>query len=282
MTTYVFPGQGSQVVGMGVDLFDQFEELVKTADKILGYSIESLCLEDPLQQLGQTQYTQPALFVVNALSYFNKVQTMNEKPKFLAGHSLGEYNALLAAEVFDFATGLTLVKKRGELMNGADSGAMAAVVGLQPDVIQQILRDNHLQQVAIANFNTYNQLIISGEKNEVAQATLLFQQAGAKMAKMLNVSGAFHSPLMQPAQAEFANFLQPFYFSAPKIPVIANVTGMPYLSEAIRANLSMQIASPVRWTESIEYLLAQGETDFEEIGPGNVLNGMIRRIKNGQ
>jgi malonyl CoA-acyl carrier protein transacylase len=282
MTTYVFPGQGSQAVGMGFDLFDQFEELLQTADKILGYSIKTLCTEDPLQQLGQTEYTQPALFVVSALSYFDKVQSVQEKPRFLAGHSLGEYNALLAAEVFDFATGLMLVKKRGELMSAADTGAMAAVVGLQPEVIQHILSTNNLQQVVIANFNTYNQLIISGEKNEVMQAIVLFQEAGAKMAKMLNVSGAFHSPLMEPAQAEFANFLQQFNFSAPKIPVIANVTARPYLPEAIQVNLSAQIANPVRWTESIEYLLAQGETELEEIGPGNVLNGMIRRIKNKQ
>lgn len=284
MITYIFPGQGSQAKGMGAELFNQFPELVEQANAILGYSIVDLCLRDPHAHLDRTDATQPALFVVNALTYLNKIQQTGQKPDYLAGHSLGEYNALLAAEVFDFATGLTLVKQRGLLMEQAKEGTMAAVIGLAPEHIQNICRDHALHHITIANYNSKNQLVISGDTKEIALALPLFQQAGALMIKPLSVSGAFHSPFMHEAQQAFAGFLQTFHFAPPKIPVVANVTALPYPadSESIKEMLIIQISHPIRWAESMHYLLAQGDQEFEEIGPGKVLAGLMRRIKNGQ
>lgn len=282
MSTYIFPGQGSQNKGMGNELFAQFPELVQQADAILGYSLQTLCIDDPEEQLNQTQYTQPALYVVNALSYYKKLAEDSCKPTFVAGHSLGEYNALLAAEVFDFQTGLKLVKKRGELMSQANGGAMAAVVGLGITDIRTILSDNDLINVAIANHNSYLQIVISGLRTDIEKAQDLCKQAGARMVVPLKVSGAFHSPYMQAAQEQFATFLADFNFAALQIPVVANCTAQPYHSHDIASNLAQQITHSVRWVESIEYLLAQNEVDFTEIGPGTVLTGLVKRIKNKQ
>lgn len=282
MTTYLFPGQGSQIKGMGGELFSHFAEYTAKADDILGYSIENLCLEDPQQQLNQTQFTQPALYMVNALTYFKKLQETNKKPDFLAGHSLGEYNALLAAEVFDFETGLKLVKKRGELMSQALTGGMMAIVGLDVTDINTVIERAVLQDVTIANYNSHKQVVLSGRKDEIDRARTIFEQAGASLVVPLKVSGAFHSPLMNSAKNEFEIFLNEYQFFSPIIPVIANYSAKAYLSADIHKNLAHQIASPVRWTETIDYLLGQNETDFEEIGPGMVLTGLLRRIKNGQ
>ena len=282
MSTYMFPGQGSQKIGMGETLFPHFPELLKQAEDILGYSLTRLCLEDPLQQLHQTQYTQPALYVVNALSYLEKIHVTREKPDYLIGHSLGEYNALYAAGVFNFTTGLQLVKKRGELMSQATDGAMAAIVGLKTEMVKALLAEHHLSHVTIANDNSYTQAVISGVKNDVEHAVALFKQAGAIMAVLLKTSGAFHSPLMKSAQEQFAHFACDYSFAAPMIPVFANTTAEPYRPHEIPQKLIEQISHPVRWTETIAYLLAQGETEFEEIGPGKVLTGMVKRIKNGQ
>jgi malonyl CoA-acyl carrier protein transacylase len=281
MTTFCFPGQGSQIKGMGADLFHLFPELTAKTDALLGYSIQTLCLEDPLQQLDQTQYTQPALYVVNTLSYLKAIQNIEQLPNYVAGHSLGEYNALLAACAFDFETGLALVKKRGELMSMATGGAMTAIIGLKADVIENILHEHNITPVSIANYNSHTQTVISGLKADVERTHVLFEQAGAKMVIPLKVSGAFHSACMQAAQQEFANFLTQFTFSKPKIPVIANVTAKPYPDTDIAAYLAKQITHSVRWTETIEYLLSQGEENFEEIGPGKVLAGLIKRIRNG-
>jgi len=282
MITYIFPGQGSQVKGMGRDLFAKFSAIVEKTDTILGYSITALCLEDANKQLNQTQFTQPALYVINALSYFNKIQTNQTKPDYLAGHSLGEYNALLAANVFDFETGLRLVKKRSELMSKAVNGSMAAIVGIKPGIIKNIFEKNNLSNVAIANYNSHTQTVISGQKNEIETALSLCEQAGAMMVVPLNVSGAFHSPLMKKAQDEFASFISQFQFALPSIPVISNVTAKPYHANEIQKHLVQQISNPVRWTETIDYLLLEGVTEFEEIGPGAILAGLIRRIKVGQ
>jgi malonyl CoA-acyl carrier protein transacylase len=284
MTTYLFPGQGSQSKGMGAGLFEQFPELTAQADEILGYSIAQMCLIDEAAQLGCTEITQPALFVVNALTYFNAIKSAPNQPHYLAGHSLGEYNALLAAEVFDFATGLKLVMQRGLLMSQTTHGAMAAVVGLSAEKIEALCAEHGLNDMCVANYNSNNQLVLSGDREEISQALILCKAAGAKIAKLLNVSGAFHSPLMQQAQDAFADFLQPFDFAAPKIPVIANVSAQPYPqdSESIKKLLITQITSPVRWVASIQYLFARGEDVFEEIGPGTVLTGLMKRIKNGQ
>ena len=282
MTTFLFPGQGSQAVGMGGDLFARFDALTAKADKILGYSIAKLCLSDPQQQLNLTQFTQPALYTVNALMYFHRYEEDGKQPDFVAGHSLGEYNALLAAGVFDFETGLRLVQKRGELMSQAANGGMAAVIGLPAQTILDLLAQNNLTQVSIANYNSHKQLVISGQKDQVEQAQGLCQNAGAMMVVPLKVSGAFHSPLMQTAQAEFAEFIKSMTFNAPLMPVIANLTAAPYAATDVAKNLAEQISNPVRWTDTIMYLTEQGENILVEIGPGNVLTGLVKRIRNGQ
>lgn len=281
MTTYVFPGQGSQKKGMGATLFSEFPELVKKADDILGYSIADLCLQDPTGNLNNTFYTQPALYVVGALAYLKKIQSTATKPDFVAGHSLGEYNALFAAEVFDFETGLKLVQKRGELMSQAKDGGMAAVIGLKSEAIQDLLQQQKLNTINISNYNTYTQSVISGPKVDVEAAQTLFENAKA-MFIPLKVSGAFHSPLMQAAEKSFGTFIQQFKFAAPKIPVIANLNAKPYEANDIYQNLTQQITHPVMWTQTIEYLLKQNETNFEEIGTSTVLMGLIQRIKKGQ
>lgn len=282
MTTYVFPGQGSQIRGMGSSLFSEFPDIVQKANDILGYYIETLCLEDPKEQLNQTEYTQPALYVVNALSYLKKIKETGKKPNFVAGHSLGEYNALFAADVFDFGTGLKLVQKRGQLMSQAKNGGMAAIVGLKSEDVQAILQKNNLATITIANYNSNTQVVISGPKDDVTKAQHLFETGGAMLVMPLKVSGAFHSPYMKGAQQEFTTFLQGFTFAQPAIPIIANVTAKPYDANEIHFLLANQITHPVKWTQSIEYLLGQGETTFEEIGPGKVLAGLIRRIQQGQ
>ncbi|EKD74157.1 MAG: hypothetical protein ACD_45C00056G0013 [uncultured bacterium] len=282
MTTYVFPGQGSQTRGMGELLFVEFSDLVKQADTILGYSIGTLCLEDPHEQLNKTEFTQPALYIVNALSYLKKYNATKTKPDYIAGHSLGEYNALFAAGVFDFVTGLKLVQKRGQLMSQAVDGGMAAIVGLKSENIQTLLQENNLSNVVIANYNSYTQVVISGPKQSIQTAEPIFKHAGAKLYIPLKVSGAFHSPLMNPAQQQFSEFLAGFIFSEPSIPVIANINAKPYTFTNIHTHLANQINHSVQWTQSIEYILMQGETYFEEIGPGKVLAGLITRIQKGQ
>jgi malonyl CoA-acyl carrier protein transacylase len=278
MTTWVFPGQGSQKLGMGEGLFEKFPHITNDADSVLGYSIKELCLQDPKEQLGNTAYTQPALYTVNALMYYDKLES-GVKPAFLAGHSLGEYNALLAAGAFDFKTGLTLVKKRGELMSKAQGGGMAAVIGLTVDVIKTVLADNGLSGVELANFNSPTQIVVSGVQHEVEKSCDLFKQAGARLVVPLKVSGAFHSSLMKPARDEFSAFLSTFTFSSLHTPVISNVEAKPYTDNAVQRLLSEQITSSVRWVDSIEYMLQQGQTSFEEVGPGKVLAGLINAIQ---
>jgi trans-AT polyketide synthase/acyltransferase/oxidoreductase domain-containing protein len=279
MKAIIFPGQGSQFKGMGRDVFPRFPELVGNASDILGYSLEALCLSDTQGHLSQTQYTQPALFAVNALHYFHQrdLQASQGQPDFLAGHSLGEYNALLAAGVFSFETGLQLVKKRGELMGAAHGGAMAAVLGMAASEIRELLDEHGFAQIDVANFNTPTQTVIAGETAALAAAAELFAQRSLRCV-MLNVSAAFHSRHMQPAQAEFARFLQQFTFAAPTIPVIANATARPYEHARIAQTLAMQIAAPVQWVNSIRYLMGRGEVEFQEIG-ASVLSKMVLEIK---
>ncbi len=276
---YVFPGQGSQKVGMGAGLFEQFPNETAQADQILGYSIRQLCLEDPRKELDQTQFTQPALYVVNALSHLKKLRETSLGPDFLAGHSLGEYNALLAAEVFDFITGLKLVKQRGLLMSRATGGSMAAVLGLAIPVLREVLASPAFSGVDVANFNSPAQVVISGPSDQVNAVRPALESAGARMVIPLKVSAAFHSRYMKPASEDFRRFLDGFTFSAPRIPVIANVTAAPYDGSSVKDNLSRQIASSVRWTDTIQLLLRQPDAQFEEVGPGLVLTGLIRQIK---
>ncbi len=281
MTAFVFPGQGSQKVGMGEGLFTEFSDLTVQADQILGYSISELCLKDPRGELGQTQFTQPALYVVNALSYQQKLK-QGQKPKYLAGHSLGEYAALYAANVFDFATGLKLVKKRGELMAKASGGGMAAIVGMTPVQITDALKNPSLSSIDVANFNSLTQTVISGRKDDINNAKAAFEAAGAKMYIPLNVSGAFHSRYMTAARDEFSEFLNQFSFNVPEVSVIANISAKPYTSENVKTNLADQINHSVQWVETIQYLLKQGEEEFVEVGPGAVLSGLVARIKRNQ
>lgn len=278
MVTYVFPGQGSQLKGMGGNLFDEFSEITEVADKILGYSIKELCLEDPNRHLNRTQYTQPALYTVNLLSYLKKIKETGRKPDYMAGHSLGEYSALCAADAFDFETGLKLVKKRGELMSQATGGGMAAVLGLNEHAVEEILRKNGLETVEIANYNTPTQIVVSGVQVDVERAGDPFEREGA-MYIPLNVSGAFHTRYMKDAQKRFQQYLDQFTFSELTIPVVSNVDARIYKPGTVKKLLAEQIIRSVKWTESIRYLMGLGEMKFEEIGPGDVLTKLIAKIQ---
>ncbi|WP_139488205.1 ACP S-malonyltransferase [Brevibacillus dissolubilis] len=281
MLAYLFPGQGSQAKGMGAGLFEAYQSYTDKASEILGYSIRELCEEDPQEQLGLTQFTQPALYVVNALHYLKKLEeTDGLRPDYVAGHSLGEYNALLAAEVFDFETGLRLVKKRSELMAEANGGGMAAVVGLKEEQVLEVLQKHHLDKLDVANFNSVTQIVISGTKEAVEEAQPFFEAAGVRAYVILKVSGAFHSRYMTPSAEEFAKFLDGFAFSEPNIPIISNLTARPYLTRDIKTNLAQQINHSVKWTETIRYLMGKAEEgELIQVGPGNVLTGLVRQIR---
>ncbi len=274
----MLPGQGSQKKGMGADVFGAFPDEMALADDLLGYSLAELCLNDPDSRLGQTQFTQPALFVVNYLSYLRAVQTTGVRPAWILGHSLGEYNALCAAGVFDFATGLQLVQRRGALMAEAHGGGMAAVIGLDADQVQQVLHHEALETIALANINSPEQVVVSGPHEDVRRAESAFLGAGARMYLPLSVSGAFHSPYMQEARDAFAEFLGSFTFRAPAMTVISNVDAAPYEAGQVQNLLTRQLTSPVRWVESIRFLKHAGVTTFEEVGPGRVLTGLAAKI----
>jgi malonyl CoA-acyl carrier protein transacylase len=285
MIAFVFPGQGSQKKGMGQGLFDEVSEYAaveKDVDALLGYSMRKLCLEDAENRLKDTQFTQPSLYVVNALHHW-KAASQGARPAYVAGHSLGEYNALFAAGVFDFLTGLKLVKKRGELMSQAKNGGMGAVIGLGEAAIARVLKENSFDSIDIANFNSPSQIVISGPVEDVKRAGPLLEGAGARMFIPLQVSAAFHSRYVADAAKAFAEFLAPFAFAAPKIPVIANVTAQPYptadSSEAVKGLLVKQITSSVQWVQSVRFLMGKGVAEFKEVGPGNVLTGLIRQIQ---
>lgn len=265
---------------MGAGLFERFPELTRTASNLLGYSIEDLCLRDAQSHLSKTDFTQPALYVVNSLTFLARREEKKPEPEFVAGHSLGEYNALAAAGVFDFRTGLELVLKRGQLMAQVRGGAMAAIVGLQADRISELLFNFAFDGVDIANYNSQTQTVISGPEEELRQAMAVLKEAGATVIQ-LKVSGAFHSRMMKPAQKEFADFLEGKAFSDPRIPVVANATGDFYEPGRAKETLAKQIASPVRWTESIKLLLGKSEPVFEEVGPGSVLTKLIQQIRGG-
>ena len=273
MITFMFPGQGSQVRGMGAELFSQFPEEVKLAQDILGYSIEELCLNDPKQQLGQTAYTQPALYVVEALAIKAKA---SEKvtPAYFIGHSLGEYAALFAAGAFDFATGLKLVQKRGALMDQTTGGGMLAVINLPLERIKNLLQVNELNSLDFANYNSSKQMVLSGPVADINKANEILSKE-ALMCVPLKVSSAFHSRYMESAAKEFEQFLNQFTFSNINAQVISNVTVQPYTNETIKDNLVRQISNPVRWSETISYIKNKGGTEFIEIGPGNVLTRLM-------
>jgi trans-AT polyketide synthase/acyltransferase/oxidoreductase domain-containing protein len=273
----IFPGQGVQSKGMGKNLFHKYKNMTDLASGILGYDIVDLCTIDRNTQLNKTQYTQPAIYVVSAMGFYDYMsQAPVNNIDFLAGHSLGEYNALLAAEVFDFATGLRLVKKRGELMAAADGGAMAAVIGDAKRPIIEILGASGFGDIDVANFNSPTQTIIAGPRADLVRAQSAIEADGLRFV-ILNVSAPFHSRYMKAAQIEFMDFLSDLQFRDPKTPVIANSTGRPYDAGAVAKTLSDQIAAPVRWHESINYLIGAGVTEFKEIG-SEVLTKMVKEI----
>ncbi|MDC8103588.1 ACP S-malonyltransferase [Chryseobacterium sp. B21-037] len=274
MKAVMFPGQGSQYKGMGKDLFNQFRKETILASEILGYDLEELCIKDPERQLGKTQFTQPALYTVNAFTHY--VNSSGSKPDFFIGHSLGEYNALLAAEAFSFETGLKLVQKRGALMAAASGGGMAAVLGLKVDAVQKLLAEGGYSDIDIANINTPTQIVIAGPQDSIDRIVQEFEERKIKIFPLF-VSAPFHSRYMKPAATEFKDYLQNFSFSALKTPVIANVTAKPYPDGQIIELLAQQIESSVQWTDTIRTLMGKGVTEYEETG-SVILTKMVNEI----
>jgi len=280
---YIFPGQGSQYVGMGKDLYEKSDiarSLFEKADAILGFSLSKICFDGPEELLRQTENTQPAIFLHSVIL----TMLINQKKgQMTAGHSLGEYSALVYAGSLTFEEGLRLVRLRGELMKEAgkkERGTMAAVVGLDPATLEGICREaSDVGVVQCANFNSPGQIVISGSVEGVRKAGEIAKTRGAKMVKELVVSGAFHSPLMQSARDGLRIGLSKTNIKNAQIPVYTNVTGKGIQKvEEIRAMLEQQLTSPVRWEESVKNMIADGATQFVEIGPGKVLQGLVKRI----
>jgi trans-AT polyketide synthase/acyltransferase/oxidoreductase domain-containing protein len=278
MKVYGFPGQGSQQRGMGQGLFEKFPEQTAIADRVLGYSIEELCISDPKRQLGRTEFTQPALYVVDALSYLDRVARDPVPADYLIGHSLGEYVALFAAGAFDLETGLRLVQRRGELMAAAGGGGMAAVLGTDEATITRVLAESGLDGLDLANHNSVDQFVLSGPSEQIDAACIAFQAAGARAVR-LNVSAPFHSRYMRGTAEKFAAFLEGFPLRPPTVPVLANFDAQPYAPDALERTLTAQIASPVLWTESVRRLMGHGDFEFVELGPGQVLTKLVARIR---
>ncbi|MDC0708548.1 ACP S-malonyltransferase [Stigmatella sp. ncwal1] len=275
---YVFPGQGSQTIGMGKELFPRYKHLLRQADALLGYSVAELCLSGPQERLSDTRYTQPALYVVNALSYLEEVRRTGVLPDFVAGHSLGEYNALFASGAFDFLTGLELVQRRGALMAAATGGGMAAVLGLPPERLSAILDQQGLTSLDVANLNSPQQIVISGPKQDIQAAKPILEREGANTVVPLKVSAAFHSRYMRSAAEQFSSFLSGYQFAELKIPVISNTEAAPYEDGRIAETLTKQLAHPVRWMDTVAFLLQQPAPEILEIGPGQVLTRLTRQI----
>ena len=280
MRAVMFPGQGSQYVGMGEHLFDAFPELVAKANDGLGSSGEELCLRDSNGRLHQTEFTQPAVYVVSALDYLLFARSNVDDPgvDYFLGHSLGEYAALFAAGVFDFVSGLLLVKERARLMAGMREGGMAAIVGLDSVQVQNVLDSDNFSRLSVANYNSPSQTVISGDRKQISEAENAFIAAGAKRYVTLRVSGAFHSRFMEPAAREYERTVRGSYFSPPKVPVIANTSAREYKFDQIAVMLLRQLVEPVKWCDSVRYVAHLGVSEFQEIGPGRVLTGLNRQI----
>jgi [acyl-carrier-protein] S-malonyltransferase len=284
-TAWVFPGQGSQYVGMGRDLYDNVDAaraVFDRADEGLGFPLTRLCFEGPEDELRQTINAQPAL-VATALACLEATRAIgNEnlpRPDYVAGHSLGEYTALAVAGVVDYTTAVRLARERGRLMHAAGQvapGSMAAIIGMDEEVLAEICRQTN---ACIANINCPGQIVISGAADDVTRAAELAREKAASRAIPLQVSGAFHSYLMKTAVDGMAEFISAVTFNEPSIPVIGNTTARPITDAAgVRDELLNQLTSPVHWQRSVEYMTGNGATRFIEIGPGKVLTGLIRRI----
>jgi [acyl-carrier-protein] S-malonyltransferase len=282
---YVFPGQGAQTVGMGKDLYENFDSvkaLFKQADDAVGFQLTKIFFEGPEEELRKTSNAQPALVAVS-FACLKAAQEVGGKnlpaASFMAGHSLGEYTALAAANSIDFATAVFLAKERGRLMYEAGmktAGSMMAMLGIEEAVLAEVCRETN---TVIANINSPGQLVISGAAENITKAGELAKARGASRAIPLQVSGAFHSPLMQPAVDGMTQILSKVTFNDPSVPIIANVTALPLTSGSqIKDELLEQLCNGVQWQRSVEYMIQKGVGRFIEIGPGKVLTGLIKRI----
>lgn len=281
MKAYVFPGQGAQFPGMGKDLYDNSpvaKELFNKSNEILGFDITKVMFEGTAEDLKQTKVTQPAVFLHSVLL----AKTIeNFKPEMVAGHSLGEFSALVASGALTFEDGLKLVSQRAMAMQKAcelQASTMAAIIGLEDTVVEEVC--NTIDEVVVAaNYNCPGQLVISGSIEGVNKACEILKEKGAKRALVLPVGGAFHSPLMEPAREELAAAIKATTFNTPVCPIYQNVNAKPETNpDNIKANLVAQLTAPVRWTQTVKNMIADGATDFTEVGPGKALQGMIIKI----
>lgn len=282
MEAYVFPGQGAQYVGMGKDLYDNFDEareMFEKANEILGFRITDMMFEGTDEDLKQTKVTQPAIFLHSVI--LAKMLGEKFKPDMVAGHSLGEFSALVAAGALSFEDGLKLVYKRALAMQKAcelEPSTMAAIVGMEDQAVESILQD--IDEVVVpANYNTEGQLVISGSMKGVEQACEKLKEAGAKRALPLKVGGAFHSPLMEPAREELAKAIAETEIKNPVCPIYQNVSAKAETEPAtIKDNLVQQLTSPVRWTQIMKNMIADGMSSYTEVGPGKVLQGLLKKV----
>jgi [acyl-carrier-protein] S-malonyltransferase len=282
MNAYIFPGQGAQFTGMGLDLYENSplaQELFEKANHILGFTITDIMFEGTAEALKETKVTQPAIFLHSVI--LAKTLGDSFKPDMVAGHSLGEFSALVANGTLTFEDGLRLVSQRALAMQKAceiQPSTMAAVLGLEDAIVEQVCANTEGIVVA-ANYNCPGQLVISGEVDAINSACEAMKTAGAKRALVLPVGGAFHSPLMEPAREELAAAIENTLFNKPNCPIYQNVTANAVNdANQIKANLISQLTAPVRWTQSVQQMIADGATLFTEVGPGNVLQGLVKKI----
>ncbi|WP_421823664.1 ACP S-malonyltransferase [Flagellimonas oceanensis] len=282
MNAYIFPGQGAQFVGMGLDLYEnhsEAQELFEKANEILGFSITDIMFEGTAEDLKQTKVTQPAIFLHSVI--LSKVLGDGFKPDMVAGHSLGEFSALVANGTLNFEDGLKLVSQRALAMQKAceiQPSTMAAVLGLEDEVVEKLCAE--VEGIVVpANYNCPGQLVISGEVDAVNVACEKMKEAGARRALLLPVGGAFHSPLMEPAREELAAAIESTEFKIPSCPIYQNVTTTAVSdAEEIKKNLILQLTAPVKWTQSVQQMVDDGATSFVEVGPGKVLQGLVKKI----
>ena len=282
MKAYVFPGQGAQFSGMGLDLYNQSDvakELFDSANSILGFKITEIMFNGSAEDLKQTKVTQPAIFLHSVI--LAKILGNNFKPEMVAGHSLGEFSALVSTGVISFEDGLKLVSKRATAMQKAcdiQKSTMAAVLGLEDSIVEKVC-DSIDGVVVAANYNCPGQLVISGEINAINEACEKLKENGARRALVLPVGGAFHSPLMNPAKEELEKAINNTIFHKPSCPIYQNVTASAVMDEnKIKTNLISQLTSPVRWTHTIQQMVEDGASEFIEVGPGKVLQGLVKKI----